>query len=121
GTVLLGFPYLQSDFKPLIVVWVAVVFLSVLVHEMGHALAIRRHGLSPEITLHWIGGLTSWNGAQNLTRPQRIFISFAGPLAGFLFAAVVFGLTRAFPQLQAPARTPAELGRNEAIEMLLWV
>jgi Zn-dependent protease len=120
GAVLLGFPYLQSSFKPLILIWVAVVFVSVLVHELGHALAIRRHGLFPEITLHWIGGLTSWSGAGNLTRPQRIFISFAGPLAGFMLAAFVYGMTKAFPWLLDKQTLAAEL-RVFVINRLLWV
>jgi Zn-dependent protease/thioredoxin-like negative regulator of GroEL len=121
GSILLGLPYLSSEFRPMILVWVAVVFISVLVHELGHALAIRRHGLHPEITLHWIGGLTSWSGANNLTRPQRVFISFAGPLAGFILAGLVYGLTRAFPGLLAQPSSNAEQGRYWALQFLVWV
>ena len=33
-------------------VWIVIVFLGVLVHELGHAVAARRLGLEPRITLH---------------------------------------------------------------------
>jgi Zn-dependent protease len=80
-----------------ILVWVVVVFVSILVHELGHALAFRRYGLSSHIVLHFAGGLTvpestywgsRWANVA-LGPNQNIFISLAGPVAGFLFAALV--------------------------------
>jgi Zn-dependent protease len=80
-----------------ILVWVVVVFISILVHELGHALAFRRYGLSSQIVLHFAGGLTipestywgnRWANVA-LGPNQNIFISLAGPIAGFLFAALV--------------------------------
>src|SRR5512146_1456782 len=41
-----------------ILIWVLVVFVSILIHELGHALAFRRYGLSSQIVLHFAGGLT---------------------------------------------------------------
>jgi len=77
-------------------VWVFVLFISILIHELGHALAFRRFGQRSQIVLHFAGGLTipepvSWGGWANvsLSRGQEIFISLAGPFAGFLFAALV--------------------------------
>ena len=78
-------------------IWVFVVFVSILVHELGHALAMRRYGQPSRIILHFAGGLTvpepvSWgSGWANVSlRPnQEIFISLAGPGAGFLLAALV--------------------------------
>ena len=64
--------------------WVPVVLVSVLVHELGHALAIRRQGVEPTITLHWMGGLTAWREILPMSRPARVGISLAGPMAGFL-------------------------------------
>src|SRR5919109_1742559 len=92
--VLLG--YSSGDIVQ-ILVWVAVVFLSILVHELGHALAFRRYGLSSQIVLHFAGGLTvpestywgsRWANVA-LGPNQNIFISLAGPVAGFLIAALV--------------------------------
>ena len=78
-------------------IWVFVVFVSILIHELGHALAMRRYGQPSRIILHFAGGLTvpepvSWgSGWANVSlRPnQEIFISLAGPGAGFLLAALV--------------------------------
>jgi stage IV sporulation protein FB len=78
-------------------IWVFVVFLSILIHELGHALAMRRYGQPSRIILHFAGGLTvpeaaAWgSGWANvaLRSNQEIFISLAGPGAGFLLAALV--------------------------------
>lgn len=92
--VLLG--YSSGNFVQ-ILVWVVVVFVSVLIHELGHALAFRRYGLSSQIVLHFAGGLTipesTYWGSRWATVAlgpnQNIFISLAGPGAGFLFAGLV--------------------------------
>jgi len=81
----------------LLPVWILVIFLSILVHELGHALAFRRNGQASQIVLHFAGGLTIpepvyWGtGLANIapTPNQQIFISLAGPGAGFLLAALV--------------------------------
>ena len=78
-------------------IWVFVVFVSILIHELGHALAMRRYGQPSRIILHFAGGLTvpepvSWGSrwASVALRPnQEIFISLAGPGAGFVLAALV--------------------------------
>lgn len=79
--------------------WMFVVFVSILIHELGHAFAFRRYGLRSSIVLHYMGGLTvpesvSWgSGWANiaLTPREEIFISLAGPFSGFLFAALIAG------------------------------
>lgn len=84
----------------LVPIWVAVIFVSILVHELGHALAFRRYGQRSQIVLHFAGGLTipepvSWgSGYANvaLSPNQQIFISLAGPGAGFLLAGLVIAL-----------------------------
>lgn len=82
-----------------LLIWVVVVFVSILAHELGHALAMRRYGISSNIILYWGGGLTvpeqvrwGYNVANVSIGPtQEIFISLAGPFSGFLLA----GLTMA--------------------------
>jgi Zn-dependent protease len=84
----------------LIPIWILVIFVSILIHELGHALAFRRYGQHSRIALQFAGGLTipepvSWgSGYANvgLTANQQIFISLAGPGAGFLFAALVWAI-----------------------------
>jgi Zn-dependent protease len=71
-----------------LVTWVFVVFVSVLVHEMGHALVARHFGCQPYITLYGLGGLASYRPTFNQTY-KHILILLAGPGAGFLLAALV--------------------------------
>jgi stage IV sporulation protein FB len=68
--------------------------VSVLVHEMGHALAIRALGVQPWITLYGMGGLTSHQGGR-FPPTTQILVSLAGPVAGFAFAAIVVLLVKA--------------------------
>jgi stage IV sporulation protein FB len=80
-----------------LLIWVAVVFVSILIHEMGHALTMRYYGQAAEVILYLGGGLAvarpdglrrRWTTV-DLTPGQHILISLAGPGAGFLLAALV--------------------------------
>lgn len=71
--------------------WLGVVFVSILVHEMGHALVARSYGANPWITLYSFGGLASYRGARTDTK-SSIAITLAGPMAGFLFAGVIVAI-----------------------------
>jgi len=123
-------------------IWVFVVFVSILIHELGHALAMRRYGQPSRIILHFAGGLTvpepvSWgSGWANVSlRPnQEIFISLAGPGAGFLLAAlVVVGATISggsiitnwlFGVIPLPVAALMPIGGrilSLLVTMLLWV
>lgn len=95
----------------LLVEWVAVVFVSVLVHEFGHALVCRAFGLAPEIQLYGMGGLTSWANDKPITPPRNIAISLAGPGAGFLFGALVYLAGSLFPETQFGRSLYADLLR----------
>ncbi len=73
-------------------IWICVIFISVLVHELGHALVAYKLGLSPRIELVAFGGLTHYLG-KNLSLGKQFFIVFMGPLFGFfLFLASFFVL-----------------------------
>jgi Zn-dependent protease len=78
-----------------VAIWIAVCFVSILVHEMGHALAIARFGGTPSILLYAGGGLTS--GDKSKTPGRRILVSLAGPGAELMFAAAVYALARLHP------------------------
>ncbi|MGE3244066.1 MAG: site-2 protease family protein [Pirellulales bacterium] len=71
-----------------VLVWVGVVFVSILVHELGHAVLQRRFGGRPRIVLYGFGGLAISDDRDRSPQSQ-ILISLAGPTAGFLFAAIV--------------------------------
>lgn len=76
--------------------WVGAAFASVLVHELGHALAVRRAGgVVQGITLHGLGGLTAWSDpARRIGWGMRIGIAAAGAGLGFIVAGGLFGLVR---------------------------
>ena len=122
--------------------WVLVIFVSILVHELGHAFAFRRVGQDSRIVLHMAGGLTipetvSWgSGWASVARStwQDIFISIAGPGAGFLFAALVILIVsvtggsvltaRLFGFIPLPLNATLPAGGwylSAFVTMLLWV
>ncbi len=70
----------------------AIVLVSVLVHEMGHALAARSAGLRPEVTLTWFGGYTRF--VANVGPGRRLWISAAGVVLQAAMAGVVWLLIR---------------------------
>jgi len=105
----------QNRSPQLIALWIGVVFVSVLIHELGHALIGRAFGLAPQIELHGMGGTTSWIGGREKLGPGRsIAISLAGPFAGFLFGTLVFVVAKLLPHTPSPMVAVA-------IEQLLWV
>jgi stage IV sporulation protein FB len=78
---------------PSVLSWVAAVFLSITVHELGHALAMRAHGFRPWIVLYGLGGVTACDQGDISRRDSQplgqFLISLAGPLAGFLLATLL--------------------------------
>ena len=81
----------------LLIEWLLVAFFSVLIHELGHALAARAFGLSPTIRLYAMGGLTYLNGDASINTGKNLVISLAGPAVGFVTGGIVFGLGAVFP------------------------
>ena len=80
-------------------IWVAVVFVSVLNHELGHAFLQRYYGGRPWITLYSLGGLASCNDCDRRPRSQ-IIILLAGPMAGFLLAGLVIAVLATLGRLR---------------------
>ena len=70
----------------LIIMWVAVVLVSVLVHELGHALALKAFGQSSAIVLHGFGGLTF--SQRKLDRVRSIVVTLAGPFAALVLLGI---------------------------------
>lgn len=93
--------------------WMVVVTLSILWHELGHAFVMRRYGYSPSIELHGMGGATFWNGGPAPTPMQRVWVSLAGPFAGFVLGA----LMAAVYLLPGPLPYPVE----RTVQWMLWV
>ena len=60
--------------------WMAIVFVSVLVHELGHAVTYRFLGQRSAIVLHGFGGFTvpTGGGRRVLSKPKSVFVSISG-------------------------------------------
>ncbi|HEX6286814.1 MAG TPA: site-2 protease family protein [Acidimicrobiia bacterium] len=73
------------------VAWVGIVFVSILVHELGHAFTARAFGSEVSIELNGLGGLTRWATSQGqLTPGRRALIAAAGSATGLLFGGAVW-------------------------------
>lgn len=77
-------------------IWVAIIFGSVLFHEFGHALMAKMFGLKPRIELVAMGGLTYHNG-DKLPFWKQFLITLNGPLFGFLLVIGAEAILRYAP------------------------
>ena len=79
-----------------LLIWIGVVFVSLLVHEFGHALAFRTFGQPTHVVLYHFGGLaipSAW-GRRHLRPLQRLLVSAAGPLAQLCLASLVVAVLK---------------------------
>lgn len=92
--VILGY---SEDLKQ-VLIWVAVVFVSILVHEMGHAFTMRRFGEQPHVLLYMMGGMAYSYSSHGRSRNTfvQIVISAAGPAAGFALAGMTVAAVYAY-------------------------
>lgn len=96
GAALLGANVLEHLGLTYMVIWMAAVLVSILVHELGHALAFRRFGADSHVVLYIFGGLAvPW--AQVHGRWRRVVVALAGPVAGFVLCGLVWGSNRLYP------------------------
>ena len=95
-TLILGLGYREPM---ALLTWIVAAFLSILVHEMGHAAATRLFGFYPYVVLYGMGGLTLRGpgalGARNPGPAGEIAISAAGSGAQFALAAAVYFVLKA--------------------------
>ena len=73
-----------------LLLWVAIVLVSVLLHELGHALSARRYGATAEIELFAMGGLTRWHRDPPVGPGGRVLIAAAGSAVGIAIGLIVF-------------------------------
>lgn len=79
-----------------------ILFLSVLLHEFGHALVARKLGYRPvNITLFALGGLARIEGNLRNSGFKEAIYSVAGPLVNFIIAGIIFIFYTIFPTLAA--------------------
>lgn len=70
-------------------VWLLAVFVGVLAHEFGHAIAMRIVGESPFVTLHGLGGVTQGTANVRTSPRQDFFVALAGPATGLVLGGVI--------------------------------
>jgi len=67
-------------------------FISILVHELGHALTAKHFGKRVEIVLQAFGGYAAYSGGGRLSKLQNIAITAAGPALQILLGVAVWFL-----------------------------
>jgi Zn-dependent protease len=90
-SALLGWPWYSGGGSDLLYLplWLFAVFVSVLIHEMGHVFMGRLFGSNGRILLWSFGGLAI--GANDLEkRWQRILVALAGPAIQFVLLGIVY-------------------------------
>jgi Zn-dependent protease len=96
--------------------------ISILIHEFGHVIAVKRRGLQADLPvfLPGFGAYVRWQGF-NISLSDRATIALAGPLAGFFAAVACFALYSLThrPVFAALAQTGAWLNLLNLIP--IWV
>ncbi len=111
--VVAGLSALQLRSPALVLIWMFTVTVSVLWHELGHALTMRKFGYAPRIELHAMGGLAHWPPGANPSARQALIVTAAGPFAGVLLGTIVWSLARGAGPQPYLARI--------AINWIVWV
>jgi Zn-dependent protease len=75
--------------------WLLITPLSVLSHELGHAVAARAAGAKPHIALVGFGGVTTFTPPGPLSRIRSLGISLAGPGVGLVIGFALIAIQRA--------------------------
>jgi Zn-dependent protease len=70
--------------------------ISILVHELGHALTVRKYGLPTAITLQAFGGYASFPAGQ-LNRKQSFIVTAAGPAVQLALGILLLGVRMLVP------------------------
>lgn len=110
--VMLGFETVKIGVEYLLV-WLSVLFFSILVHEFGHALMAMAFGYRPRVLLYHFGGLAMYEPDASYTAGRSVAISLAGPGAGF----GLYGLTLAFRIMIFPQLVS---GLPQSVSTLIW-
>ncbi len=81
-----------------ILLFVLAGFISILVHELGHALTAKAYGANTAITLQAFGGFAAYSGVR-MSRGKSFLITAAGPAIQISLGLIVLLLLRALPQM----------------------
>lgn len=79
-------------------------FISILIHELGHALTAKHFGKRVEIVLQAFGGYAAYSGGAPLSRPRTFMITAAGPAVQILLGIIVLVFLKQFDGLSPQAK-----------------
>jgi Zn-dependent protease len=88
-----------------IAIWIVLVAVSVLVHELGHAVVARRFGAAPEIDLYGLGGVTRYSADATPTRARSVAVAVAGPATGIVLGLLLLAYLFAGPRYDEGSTT----------------
>ncbi len=90
------------------VVFLALLFTCVVLHEFGHIIAARRYGVrTPEVVLLPIGGVARMERIPEVPR-QEIVVALAGPAVNLVIAAALIVALGGLPSLAEAFAAPAQ-------------
>lgn len=102
GAVVLGYGLCRSfanqnlGLGVLLLAWAMCLLVSILIHELGHALAFRRYGIQSSIVLYHFGGLAIPTGTfmpgrsiARMGEREQLVVAFAGPAFQLISALIV--------------------------------
>jgi len=78
-------------------------FISILVHELGHALTAKAFGKRVEIVLQAFGGYAAYSGGAPLDRTRTFLVTAAGPALQIVLGAVVYLFAQSLPSMSPQA------------------
>jgi len=112
---LIGMSFAGNGEPARLIIAIACIMGSILVHEIGHGTLYRYFGAAPSITLHGMGGLCHGHGYQPGAnwRGKQILISLAGPVFGLLLYLLAAFLLKTFPDLNP--------NLSFALRVLAWI
>lgn len=82
----------RPDHLQIMFIWILCVFVSVLVHELGHAFTAEAFGWPTEIVLYFAGGVAVSDRYLNNSPARGMTVSFMGPAAGFMLYGLIAGV-----------------------------
>ena len=78
-------------------------FISILVHELGHALTAKHFGKRVEIVLEAFGGYAAYSGGAPLGRPKTLLVTAAGPAIQIVLGFLVLAFANRFDAISPQA------------------
>lgn len=103
-----------------VALWTAMVTGSVLVHELGHAIAARRLGYPSTVHLVGLGGLTRAQGSEGMPWHHDVLFTLAGPAAGLMLGIVAGAISLGLAVLNAQPDVVRYVGEGLAFANFFW-